>query len=50
MIKKMLGFVEGILQYLYDDHEEVASLLEAIMDGEYRWERNSLFEECGLSC
>jgi hypothetical protein len=30
MIKEMLGIAEGILQDLHDDHEEVASLLEAI--------------------
>ena len=38
MIKDMLGIAEGILQDLYDDHEEVASLLEAIADSEDGWE------------
>jgi hemerythrin superfamily protein len=45
MIKEMLGIAEGILQDLYDDHEEVASLLDAITDSEDQWERNSLFQE-----
>jgi hypothetical protein len=34
MIKEMPGIAEGILQDLYDDHDEVASLLEAIADSE----------------
>jgi hemerythrin-like domain-containing protein len=45
MIKEMLGIAEGILQDLYDDHDEAASLLEAIVDSEDQWERNHLFEE-----
>ena len=45
MIKEMPGIAEGILQDLYDDHEEVASLLEAIADSEDGWERNSLFQQ-----
>jgi hemerythrin-like domain-containing protein len=45
MIKEMLGIAEGILQDLHDDHEEVASLLEAITDSEDQFERNSLFQE-----
>jgi hemerythrin superfamily protein len=42
---EMLGIAEGILQDLYDDHDEVASLLEAIADSEDGWERNSLFQQ-----
>ena len=45
MLKEMLGIAEGILQDLYDDHDEAASLLEAIVDSEDQWERNHLFEE-----
>jgi hemerythrin-like domain-containing protein len=45
MIKEMIGIAEGILQDLHDDHEEVASLLEAITDSEDQFERNSLFQE-----
>jgi hemerythrin-like domain-containing protein len=45
MIKGMLEIGEGILQDLYDDHDEVASLLEAIADSEDGWERNSLFQQ-----
>lgn len=40
MIKEMLGIAEGILQDLHNDHEVVASLLEAITDGEDLFERN----------
>jgi len=46
MIKEMLGIAEGILQDLHDDHEEVASLLEAIPDSDDQFERNSLFQTC----
>ena len=49
MNKEMLGIAEGILQDLYDDHEEVASLLEAIADSEDEWERNSLFQQMRAS-
>jgi hemerythrin-like domain-containing protein len=45
MIKEMPGIAEGILQDLYDDHDEVASLLEAIADSEDGWERNQLFQQ-----
>jgi len=45
MIREMLGIAEGILQDLHDDHEEVASLLEAIPDGDDQFERNSLFQQ-----
>ena len=45
MIKEMLGLAEGILQDLHDDHEEVASLLEAIPDSDDQFERNSLFQQ-----
>jgi len=45
MIKEMLGIAEGILQDLHDDHEEVASLLEAIPDSDDQFERNSLFQQ-----
>jgi hemerythrin-like domain-containing protein len=45
MIKEMLGVAEGILQDLHDDHEVVASLLEAITDSEDQFKRNSVFQE-----
>ena len=45
MIKEMLGLAEGILQDLHDDHEEVASLLEAITHSDDQFERNSLFQQ-----
>jgi hemerythrin-like domain-containing protein len=45
MIKEMPGIAEGILQDLYDDHDEVSSLLEAIADSEDGWERNQLFQQ-----
>ena len=41
----MLGIAEGILQDLHDDHKEVASLIDRIMDGTDRSQRDGLFRE-----
>ena len=45
MIREMLGIAEGILQDLHDDHGEVASLMDRILDTEDRAQRGTLFEE-----
>jgi len=45
MIREMLGIAEGILQDLHNDHNEVASLLDRMMDSEDRDERERLFRE-----
>jgi hemerythrin-like domain-containing protein len=45
MTREMLGTAEGILQDLHDDHGEVASLMDRILDSEDRTERGTLFEE-----
>jgi hemerythrin-like domain-containing protein len=45
MIREMLGIAEGILQDLHNDHNEIASLLDRIMDCEDRAERERLFKE-----
>ena len=45
MIREMLGIAEGILQDLHNDHNEVATLLERLTDGDNSSERNRLFEE-----
>lgn len=45
MIREMLGLAEGILQDLHNDHGEVASLIEEIMDSEDPAERDRLFQE-----
>ena len=45
MIREMLGIAEGILQDLHNDHQEVASQLETIMDTEDAAHRTALFEK-----
>ena len=40
MIKEMLGIAEGILQDLHNDHSEVATLLNRMMDSDDGSERN----------
>jgi iron-sulfur cluster repair protein YtfE (RIC family) len=45
MIREMLGIAEGILQDLHNDHSEVDTLLERIMDSEDGGERTRLFYE-----
>jgi iron-sulfur cluster repair protein YtfE (RIC family) len=45
MIREMLGIAEGILQALHNDHREVDSLLDEIMDSEDGAKREELFEE-----
>ena len=45
MIREMLGIAEGILQDLHNDHSEVASLMDRIMEGEDGAQREALFEE-----
>jgi hemerythrin superfamily protein len=45
MIKEMLGIAEGILQDLHDDHKEVASLIDRIMESTDRSQRDGLFRE-----
>ena len=45
MIKEMLGIAEGILQDLHNDHSEVDSLMDRIMDSEDGAERAALFDE-----
>src|SRR4051812_23575363 len=44
MIREMLGIAEGILQDLHNDHSEVDSLMDRIMERDGA-ERNALFEE-----
>ena len=45
MIREMLGIAEGILQDLHNDHSEVDSLMDRIMESNDRSERGALFEE-----
>ena len=45
MIREMLGIAEGILQDLHNDHHEVDSLMDRIMDSEDRAQREELFEQ-----
>jgi len=45
MIREMLGIAEGILQDLHDDHNEVGSLIDAIIDAEEQSQRDRLFRE-----
>ena len=45
MIREMLGIAEGILQDLHNDHSEVDSLMDRIMDSEDSAERAALFDE-----
>ena len=45
MLKEMLGMAEGILQDLYEDHREVAGMIDTILETEDGSERNRLFKE-----
>ena len=45
MIREMLGIAEGILQDLHNDHNEVSSLMDRILDSGDRAER----ENCSRS-
>lgn len=45
MIREMLGIAEGILQDLHNDHREVDSLMDRIMDTEVSAGRAALFDE-----
>lgn len=45
MIREMLGIAEGILQDLHNDHSEVDTLMDRIMDSEEGAERTALFDE-----
>lgn len=45
MIREMLGIAERILQDLHNDHIEVDSLMDRIMDTDDGAERATLFEE-----
>jgi hemerythrin-like domain-containing protein len=42
---RIFGIAEGILQDLHDDHKEVASLIDSMMDNPDTAERDRLFEE-----
>jgi hemerythrin superfamily protein len=45
MIREILGIAEGILQDLHNDHSEVDSLMDRIMDSKDSAERAALFDE-----
>jgi hemerythrin-like domain-containing protein len=45
MLKEMLGMPEGILQDLYEDHREVAGMIDTLLDTADGSERNRLFKE-----
>ncbi|HEY1258782.1 MAG TPA: hemerythrin domain-containing protein [Stellaceae bacterium] len=45
MIREMLGIAEGILQDLHNDHSEVATLIDRIMETNDAGERDALFDE-----
>ena len=45
MLKEMLGMAEGILQDLHNDHQEVATMIETIINTEDSKERGTLFNE-----
>jgi len=45
MIREMLGIAEGILQDLHNDHSEVDSLMDRIMESDDRAQRKAIFEE-----
>jgi hemerythrin superfamily protein len=45
MIREMLGLAEGILQDLHNDHSEVDTLMDRIMESEDGAQRETLFEE-----
>jgi hemerythrin-like domain-containing protein len=44
MIREMLGTAEGILQDLHNDHSEVDSLMDRVMDSKDSGERAALFD------
>ncbi len=45
MLKEMFGMAEGILQDLHNDHQEVAKLIDNIMDSDDSGQRTTLFKE-----
>jgi hemerythrin superfamily protein len=45
MVREILGIAQGILQDLHNDHSEVDSLMDLIMDTGDRAERSTLFDE-----
>ena len=45
MLKEMLGMAEGILQDLHNDHQEVSTMIETILNTEDSKERGALFKE-----
>ncbi len=45
MIKEMLGMNQGILKDLHEDHQEVAKLIEQIIETEDSGERTALFKD-----
>jgi len=45
MLKEMLGMAEGILQDLYEDHREVAGMIDTLLKTTDGSERNRLFKE-----
>src|ERR1051325_5263335 len=45
MLKEMLGMSQGILQDLHRDHEEVADLIEQMLQTEESKERTAIFKE-----
>jgi hemerythrin-like domain-containing protein len=45
MIREMLGIAEGVLQDLHNDHSEVDSLMDRIMECDDRAQRAAVFEE-----
>jgi hemerythrin superfamily protein len=45
MIRELLGIAEEILQDLHNDHSEVASLMDRVMDSEGGAQREQAFQE-----
>jgi hemerythrin superfamily protein len=45
MLKEMFGMAEGILQDLHNDHQEVAKLIDTIMESEDGRQRATVFKE-----
>ena len=45
MLKEMLGMSQGILQDLHRDHEEVADLIERMLETEDGKERGAIFKQ-----
>src|SRR5215469_9066959 len=45
MIREMLGIAEGILQDLHNDHSEVDTQMDRIMESDDRAQRKAIFEE-----